>query len=607
MTTIRELWVRLGANTDKASVQAFDAALANVKKTGTAVVKTLGALTATAGAAAFGLFKLVRQTADAADAAAKGAQKYGLTTESFQELEHAAKLSGGTIGQVGVGLKNLARQMDDANRGGKASAKIFKDMKIATRDANGQLRAADDVLMDVAERVANATTTTDQMAIATKALGRSGVELLPMLRKGRKGIEEMREEAKDGVISAEAAKQFEAFNDDLLRGRRILDGWRNTLAQALLPKVHDLVKSFIGWARANREVIKSKIEQAAKRIGEAMDLIVSAAKYVNDQVEKWGGWEAMFKRLGKALALMGIMKIVGQVGALGIAVKGLIALLVKGGIAVGIAFIKPILIGLAIIAVIAAIVLGVQDLMTFMRGGESVIGRFFEKFGMAEQVKGVFSAIGNAVKQLGRLMLAWGKLILRSWTIAFRAIWFVVGPIFKLLGAVVLWWWQNITLPVLSAVADMFAWVFGGIADGLEYLDTHWDAIMGAIKMMASDAAQWVRDKIGGAIQWVRDMIDKMMGGLKKAGDIAAKLNPANAARGIMGRVSQAFAPTTNNNPRTQPRQNTMNASSTVNVTVEAKTGASPEEIASVTSKKTGDEIARQNRLTQASFAGGEL
>lgn len=610
MTTIRELWVRLGANTDKASVQAFDKALGQVKQTGAAVIKVMAGLSAAAGAAAFGLFKLMRQTADAADKAAKGAQRFGITTETFQELDHAAQLSGSNIEAVGTGLKNLARRADEAARGNKTAAEMFRRLGLRATDAGGQLKATDELLMDLADRIVETDDPTRQLAMAVEALGRSGEALLPMLRQGRKGIQEMRADAADGVISAEAAAQFESFNDNLLRSRRIMEGWRNTLTTALLPRVNELLTRFIQWARANRELIKTRIEAWAERIGKALDTAAQAASAVNKQVETMGGWETVLARVGKALAAIGIAKFLGKLGSLAGALKMLAALFSKAGLAAAVALAKPIAIGLAVAAAIAAIVLGVQDLIVFMRGGDSVIGRFLERLGAVEQIKGLISAVGDAFVQVGRFLIGWGKILLRFWTGVFKMWWAVAGPVFKLLGGAVLWFWKTITWPVLTALAEGFAWAFGQVADALDWLVEHWDAVMGAFVLMAKDAGQWIKDGIGGAIEWVQKMLDRLLGGIKAAREAAAKLSPGKAigaAKGLIGRVGQAFAPSTDRNPRTQPVQNSVTNAPTLNVQVNAETNASPEQIASATAQKTEEALGRTLRFADAAVAGGEM
>jgi hypothetical protein len=584
VTTIRELWVRLGANTDKAQVQAFDKALDKVKDTGKAVAKTLAGVTAAAGGLAFGLWKLIGQTASAADAAAKGAQKYGLTTEAYQELQHAGDLAGVSIEQIGAGLKHLARTAEDAARGGKGSAQVWRQFGIDVRDGNRQLKTAEQLMAEGADKIAGMKNETEQMAAAQKLFGRSGLEMLPLLKQGSKAIEEQRREAHElGIVmSKETAASFEAYNDDLTRVRRTLQGYSNTLVIGLLPHLHGAVKGVLAWSKANREVIKTRIEAFAKRVGDGIKTVVGWAKQLDEQVQAWGGWEKVIERVSKALALAGVLKFAGQIGALTMAMGDLFAQgLLAGMKKFLILFAKPILIGLALAAVIAAIVLAVQDFIVYTKGGESQIGRFLERFKQMEQLHGVVMSIGRAVQAFGKMALAWGALLWKGWSLYFGLIWKIVEPILEGLGKLIMGVWTNFTLPVLELMANGFEWVFSG----------------------ATKLIEWLTSKLEGAMA----VVEKVMAGIAKANDLAGKLNPANAAKGVFSRVSQAFAPTADNNPRTQPRQNTMNSNATVNVTVNAETNASPAEIAAATSQKASEELARQNRLAAAAFSGGEL
>lgn len=613
MATLRELFVKLGVNTDLAAVEAFEGGLEQVKTSAQGLIKVMGGLSAVLAGAGFAMFKMVRQTADAADAAATGAQRYGLTTEAFQELEHAAQLSGATISDVGSALKDLSMKANDAAKGGEANAKMFRRLGVSLKTANGQLKSADELMMDVADRIAKTKNPTQQLALAIGAFGGAGEKMLPMLKQGRKGIMEMRAEARElgHVISADAAASFQDFNNNMLRGRKVIEGWRNRLAAGLLPKVNELVDRFVKWSKANREVINTKIDAFVKRVTDFIDDMVALLEKVNDQVKEWGGWEAVLKRVAKAFAMMGMLKVAGHVVMMVSGLQKMVVALKAVRIAMMLAFAKPLLIAAAIALAIIGIGLAIEDVIVFMRGGDSLIGRFFERFGAAENARVMIGKVVDAFKAFGQMVLAYGRILIKFWTTMFKIWWAVAGPFFKMLAGVLVWWWETVTWPILGLLADGFAWAFGKITEALDWLNEHWDAVMGAFKLMAMDIGQWIAEYIVNRIKGLLKLIDKMLEGLKKVKSLAGKIPGVKGAKAavmdVAGRARNVFAPSASNNPRSPASNHMQMNGGTTNITVNAETNASPEQIASVTASRVEDTNNRQLRMAGAAFSGGEL
>lgn len=612
MTTLRELFVKLGVKTDLAAVEAFEGGLDQVKTSATGLVKVMAGLTAVLAGAGFAMFKMVRQTADVADAAAKGAQRYGLTTESFQELDHAAQLSGTSIQEVGSALRDLSMKASDATRGGAGNAKMFKQLGISLKGANKELKSSDELMMDVADRIAKTKSPTEQLAIAMKVFGGAGEKMLPMLKTGRHGIMKMREEARElgHVISGETAAGFEELNDNMLRGRKVVEGWRNRLTTGLLPKVNELVERFVNWGKANREVINTKIDVFVKRVTGFIDDMVVLLEKVNDQVKEWGGWEAVLKRVAKAFAMMGMLKMAGHVVMMVGGLQKMVTALKMVRVAMLLAFAKPLLIAAAIAAVIALIGLAIEDVIVFMRGGDSLVGRFFEKFGAADDAKVMIGKVVEAFKAFGQMVLTYGGFLIKFWTTMFKIWWAIAGPFFKLLAGVLVWWWKTVTWPILGLLAAGFEWVFEKVTQGLEWLSENWDNVMNGLLPVIESVGRWISEYIANPIKAILKLVDKMMAALSKAKSLAGKIpGVGGAASGVKGLFSKArniFAPSQANNPRSPASSSTVTGGTT-NITVNAETNASPEQIASATASKVEDTNNRHMRQTQAAFAGGEM
>lgn len=611
---IRELFVALGVDADTVAAKNFEQGLDNIRGAATRLIRTMTIFTGVAAGAKAGIWKAVRATADMADAAAKGAAQLGITTEAYQELQFAAEDSGASAGDVERALRRLARSADDAAKGGSGSAEMFRRLGVDFRGTNKDLRSADAIFMDVAERIAQTKNETEQLAIAQDIFGRSGQALLPMLKQGRAGIEELRKEVENEVISAESAAQFEELNNQLYRGGRIFQSWRNILSVALLPRLTELVEGFVKWGRANQEIIRSKIENFAKKVTSALDTLIETAKSVDDIVQSFGGWERVLKAIGLALASVGFSKVALQVASLGGAIIKFLPLLTGGLIpalkALAVVFIKPLLIGAAIIAVVVAIGLAVQDLMVFLQGGDSLIGRFLEKFGLADDAKEMIASLGNLLKELGKTILSLVRISLRLWITQWKLMWPIIKPILFAIGALVAatFW---VMIKSTQLLTEAWLWAFGKINEGLTWIEENWEHFGDAIKMMASDAVDFWKGVWQGFVDWFLAIIHKLIGKFDEFKEGFLKIPGAQTALSMGGeifnRVQNAFAPSPGRNPSPRGISNSLSQSNSVNVTVNAETGASPEQIASAASQKIEEANARQLRLARAALAGGEL
>jgi len=402
-TTIREMLVRLGVKADSAAVSDYDKKLGGVKR-------TMKAAAAGAVALAVGLFAVAKSTANTADQAAKASQQIGISTEQYQELKHAAELSGASIGEVETAFRRQAVASDEARAGTALYLEAYKRVGISVDDLNGPLTDQVALFEATAEGMGGLATEQERIAVANALFGRSGAKLLPLLNQGADGIREMREEAQllGFVIGDKAAKESEAFNDNLLRATRIVQGLKQTLGVALIPGLTVLLGRFRGWFVANRAIIQQRFEKAGEKIAASLITVGERAAQVDKIVrERFGGWDTVFKRIGAAVATLAGLKAFVVIVQFASAIKA--ALLAIGSVG-AVALLKVVAIAALVAAAIAAVYLVVDDLLTYFRGGESAIGSFFEKFGegttaldaLARAMKGairfgqaLFDVLGN--------------------------------------------------------------------------------------------------------------------------------------------------------------------------------------------------------------------
>jgi hypothetical protein len=220
----------------------------------------IGTLISATGSAvgAFGL--LIKNSIDVADEISKASQKIGIGTEELSRLRYAADLAGVSFEGLQGGIGILSRNMFNAASGGKEMAANFARLGIEVKNADGSLRSSSDVLGDLAERFSKMPDGAQKTAEAMLVLGRSGVQMIPLLNGGRDALTEAMEEAdKFGIVIDEVTGQrAEAFNDSLAKLQGAVGNLATQVAADALPVLLD----FTNWLINNSQTIRDWANEA---------------------------------------------------------------------------------------------------------------------------------------------------------------------------------------------------------------------------------------------------------------------------------------------------------------------------------------------------------
>lgn len=201
---------------------------------------------ASAAAAALGL--LAQNAVKMADKIDEASQRTGVAAENLSRLKYAAEQSGSSLESVEKALQKLAREADS---GGENLARIG----VSATDMAGKMRPAEELLLEVADRMQNLGTASERSAAAQAVFGKSGAELLPLLTQGSKAIKEMGDEAArlGVVVSGDTAAAAAAFNDNLDKLQSAATGLGLTLAEELLPHLVEITQAAVDFAAGLRE------------------------------------------------------------------------------------------------------------------------------------------------------------------------------------------------------------------------------------------------------------------------------------------------------------------------------------------------------------------
>jgi chromosome segregation ATPase len=153
---------------------------------------------------------------EAADSLMKMSDQTGRTVEDLQVLQYIGEDVGVSVDTIVSAQAKLTRAMNDARRGTTQQVEAFKKLGINVTNADGSLRSATDVMGEVFDALGQMENQTDADAIALQLLGRSAMEMNPLIKLGADGMRELTVAAEEGgaVMSETAVKTLDELGDE---------------------------------------------------------------------------------------------------------------------------------------------------------------------------------------------------------------------------------------------------------------------------------------------------------------------------------------------------------------------------------------------------------
>ena len=182
----------------------------------------------------------VNQLADLDDAA----ESTGASVESLSSLLNTLAPTGVTLDQISDAAGKLAKSMAGADEESSKAAEAFKAIGVATRDSSGNLRAVDDVLVDVAKSLAGYEDGTNKTVLAQAIFGKSGAALLPMLRD----LATRQREA--ATVTTESAAEAERLSNAWRSIQRDGELVAQSIAAKIIPALANLAEQFVVTGKA---------------------------------------------------------------------------------------------------------------------------------------------------------------------------------------------------------------------------------------------------------------------------------------------------------------------------------------------------------------------
>lgn len=385
MAVVDELVTLLSFKTSPGSEKAIKSIKDGIDTLKSEVTKWAAA--ATAAGAATSAFLL--SASNKAIELQKLSQSTNLSTDSLQQWQYAAEAVGASSAAVTSDLESLLKTMSSPIPG-ELNMELMM-LGVSVHNASGQLRGADEVLKDVGDKLNKMSS-----ARAVQWAERVGIsnDTLMLLKQGRQGLSELFEEAQlvGAIIPADAIERGAELSKSIKTLKTVFQALGNSIALSFAPNLKKVVDNFKQFLINNAEFVRQglgiTIDGVSRGFGRFWDILVK----IKD------GFIALLQPMQPFLKNMDAVKVVAG--------------LVTGALAGFLALMAPAIIQFAAVgAAIAGVSLVIEDFITWLQGGESVIGDIVNAFSnwmdkfpeLKEDLKSVgqvFADVFNAIPGL---------------------------------------------------------------------------------------------------------------------------------------------------------------------------------------------------------------
>lgn len=273
---------RVGVRSAKRIAQEQDNMRASMKASLSTAAKWGAGIAAAAATTAIAFTKT---SLAAADTIGKVASTAGVSTDTLQEMRHAASLSGVTFNDLDKGMQGLNKRVGELRAGtGSLYTYLLKTDKALLSQVRSA-RSTDEALNIVYKAMKNLSAESDRAALAAAAFGRSGQRMHIMTDT----IKDMRQEARDLglVIDESLIRNAETANDKMDTLSRVIQTQLTGAILELAPLIQKTGTALIelssgwGWMLSGEKRYRDE-QKHLKKVSEEMQSLLSLQKEQED-------------------------------------------------------------------------------------------------------------------------------------------------------------------------------------------------------------------------------------------------------------------------------------------------------------------------------------
>lgn len=236
--------------------------------------------------------------ANAVDQTNDLAQRLGMSVESLQALQMAAKLSG--VDDATGALQKLTVAIGNAAESGNTEA--FTKLGLDFQQL--QAMSPEEQFKAVQSAIAALPTPAERAAAAVSLFGKSGVELLPLMSQNLAEIEE-RMKRLGAIVGTDQVEAIASMNDSLDMVKATFDGIIGTVVGNLAPVVESLAEELLGFV----ESFNVANESAGGIAGVLTDAVLDIADYLagvfDNAIGTFDGFGTTMKEVGAVFEFVG--------------------------------------------------------------------------------------------------------------------------------------------------------------------------------------------------------------------------------------------------------------------------------------------------------------
>ncbi|HHW4136294.1 TPA: hypothetical protein ACUU9J_004366, partial [Yersinia enterocolitica] len=307
-----------------------------------------------------------------------------IAVETIQTLGYAASVNGSSVDALQSSLGEMTKRVGEFVSTGEGEAKdVASRLGLQFKGLNGEVKSSDVIFRELADKLHGMSQAEKFSVLDKMGIDRSMVQLLSKTGDEIEALQKKSEAL--GVVTQDQADQFAAYNDSLTTLGKGFDGIKFQVAIGFVPVLKDLVDGFTDILIANKDLIKNGLSHLGEIIFSVMGMIRRFLPIVAAITIAFAAWWLV---TGGLATVMGVLM-------------------------------SPVVL---ITAAILGIILVIDDLLTAMEGGKSVIADFFMDNWGIDIVPGLL-AIKDVVLEVVDLIIDSFKVGVENIKLMFSALW----------------------------------------------------------------------------------------------------------------------------------------------------------------------------------------
>jgi hypothetical protein len=271
--------VTASANSTEREIKENNRAMADLNKTGVGLGDTIGGLTSKLGinlpqgateslnsmakldtqtlalaggiiAAGAAVVKLVEALADLtiqqaalADDLLTNSLIWGMSTDAIQEMAYAADFVDVSVETMTGSMTKMIRSMTSAREGTGNAEEAFRRLHVRITDGNGQFRDSEEVFYDIIDALGKVGNETERDALSMQIFGKSARDLNPLIVSGTGALKGWMEEArKKYTLDEQEIETLGKLDDSYVQYNAAIEKAKNTVAVEFAPALERLLE-----------------------------------------------------------------------------------------------------------------------------------------------------------------------------------------------------------------------------------------------------------------------------------------------------------------------------------------------------------------------------